>query len=92
MAAQAAEEGWTLDRAEHIEKWREQGWPGPLTPENAQLLHVARVWWAYDDLSLAQKVTGLEIPATGAEGLLMRLGMAYRHFRDQAREEARRDG
>ena len=91
LEAQAREDEWDFDRQAHIEKWREQGWPGVLTPENAQLLHVARLWHAYDDLALAQQIAGLELPRSRVEGVMIRLGMAYRYWRQRAEEERKRE-
>lgn len=54
-------------------------------------MRVARLWWQFDDLAVAVAATGFEVPQSRAEGYLMRLGMAYRHYRDRARED-RADG
>ena len=73
-----------------MESWHKQGWPGPPSPDNAVVLRVARLWWLFDDLEVAVAASGFEVPASRAEGYLMRLGMAYKHYRDRAEEERKR--
>ena len=89
IESQAEEEDWTFDRAARIDQWKAQGWPGLPSPENAHVLRTARLWFVFDDLPMAVDVSGLQIPRTRAEGFLMRLGMAYKHFRDRAKEDGR---
>lgn len=76
-----------------MDGWRKQGrgWPGSLTPENARLLHIARLWFAYDSVELAQQIGGLDLPADQVEGVMMRLGMAYRYWKQRADEERQRE-
>jgi len=50
-------------------------------------MHVGRLWWAFDSLDLACETTGFTVPRTRAEGYLVRLGMAYRHYRERAEKE-----
>jgi len=70
-----------------MEKWRKQGWPGALTPENSHLLHVARLWFAYDSVELAQQVGVLDVTEDRLEGLMIRLGMGVRYWRERADRE-----
>jgi len=49
------------------------------------------LWWQYDDLDLVQQSTGFTVPASIAEGYLMRLAMAKRYWYDRAEEERKRN-
>lgn len=50
-------------------------------------MRVARLWWAFDDLDLACQASEFSVPRTRAEGYLVRLGMAYRHYQERAKKE-----
>lgn len=50
-------------------------------------MHVARLWYAYDSIELAQQMSGLELVASRVEGTMIRLGMCVRYWRERAEEE-----
>ena len=89
--AQAAkDEDEFFSRQKRLDQWREQGWPGLPSPDNRRVMRVARLWWAFDDLDLACQASEFCVPRTRAEGYLVRLGMAYRHYRERAEKERKR--